>query len=104
MVKEGADFFGRILIVLFVAILIGLASTESNITGYVVYEEESQNDFYDVKLIDGDTRKCADGSLYGECSSIIKPKYCVYGELVDYCGLCGCDAGEICSNNRCIPE
>jgi len=106
MANEPASFYGRILIVIGVMVVAGLytsGNSTNSPSGFVV-NEEGQNAFYDVQTFEGDTRTCADGSLYGECSSIIKPKYCVYGELVDYCELCGCDAGEVCENKQCIPQ
>ena len=100
MVRENANFYGRILVVLFITAVFALNTTEPATTGFAVYEEP--NAFFDVQLVEGDTRTCADSSLYGECSSIIKPKFCVYGTLVDYCELCGCDSGEVCSNRECV--
>lgn len=100
MVNEPPGFYGRILIVLFVTVFVGLYTAEPSTTGYVV--KETEQNFFDVRTFDGDTRACADGSLYGECSTLIKPKFCVYGTLVDYCELCGCEAGEVCQNRQCV--
>ena len=101
MAREGADFFGRILIVLLLTTIFALGTKQQTPTAFVVYEDEP-NSFFDVQTFENDPRVCADGSLNGECSSLIKPKFCVYGALVDYCELCGCDAGEVCSNRECV--
>tara|TARA_Y100000310_G_scaffold343975_1_gene454315 strand:+ start:107 stop:421 length:315 start_codon:yes stop_codon:yes gene_type:complete len=101
MANESADFYGRILLVLFITAVFALNTQESGLTGFVVYEGDVDT-FFDVELVEGDTRTCADGSSYGECSTIIKPKFCTYGTLVDYCELCGCDAGEVCQDRECV--
>jgi len=101
MAREGADFFGRILIVLLLTTIFALGTEQKSPTAFAVYEDEP-NSFFDVKTFENDPRVCADGSLNGECSSLIKPKFCVYGTLADYCELCGCDAGEVCQNRECI--
>jgi hypothetical protein len=100
MAEEKSSFYGAILLILLGVMLFGLFASEPSATGFAV--REGHNDFYNVQTYEGDTRTCADGSLYGECSTLIKPKYCVYGALVDYCSLCGCDAGEVCRDNECI--
>ena len=101
MAREGADFFGRILIVLLLTTIFALGTRQETPTAFVVYEE-APNSFFDIQTFENDPRVCADSSLNGECSTLIKPKFCVYGTLVDYCELCGCDAGEICSNRECV--
>ena len=101
MAKEGADFFGRILIVLLLTTIFALGTKQQTPTAFAVYED-APNSFFDVQTFENDPRVCADGSLNGECSSLIKPKFCVYGTLADYCELCCCDAGEICENRECI--
>ena len=40
-------------------------------------------------------QKCADGTLYGQCS-INKPKYCDHGTLIDKCSMCGCPPNQYC--------
>ena len=102
MFKADANFYGRILIVVMVVTLVGLYTAEPAITGFAVKETKEVNSFFDVDIIENDPRTCADGSLNGECSTIIKPKFCLYGTLVDYCELCGCDNGEVCSNHECV--
>ena len=103
MVEQNANYYGILLILLMFVTVIGLLTTKPAITGYVVEEIKQEGDsFFDVKIIENDPRTCADGSLNGECSSIIKPKYCLYGKLVDYCELCGCDAEEVCENRECV--
>jgi len=47
--------------------------------------------------------ECADGSSFGQCS-LEKPRYCQDGALVDNCEMCGCNAGEICSNSVCLKK
>ena len=101
MANEPASFYGRILIVIGIMIIFGLFTANPSTTGYAV-KNSADNSFFDVKTFDGDTRTCADGSLYGECSTLIKPKYCVYGTLVDYCELCGCGGGKVCRNHECV--
>ena len=101
MAREGADFFGRILIVLLLTTIFALGTKQQTPTAFAVYED-APNSFFDVQTFENDPRVCADGSLNGECSSLIKPKFCVYGTLADYCELCGCDAGEVCSNRECV--
>ena len=101
MAREGADFFGRILIVLLLTTIFALGTKQPTPTAFAVYEDVP-NSFFDVQTFENDPRVCADGSLNGECSSLIKPKFCVYGALVDYCELCGCDAGEICGYRECV--
>jgi len=100
MVNESANFYGVLLLILIAVIWLGLL-TEPKTTGFVVRIVEDTDSFYDVKTFENDPRVCADGSLNGECSSLIKPKYCLYGTLVDYCELCGCGAGEVCRNHEC---
>ena len=44
---------------------------------------------------------CADGTKYGECSSL-KPKYCYSGSLLHRCNYCGCPSGNTCgSDGKC---
>ncbi len=38
---------------------------------------------------------CSDGTSYGSCS-IVKPKYCDNGNLIDRCNQCGCATGTTC--------
>lgn len=102
MAGESANFFGRILIVLLLTTIFALGTQQKSPTGFAVKEVDVQNSFFDVRTFENDPRVCADGSLNGECSSLIKPKFCVYGALVDYCELCGCDAGEVCQNRECV--
>lgn len=103
MLKTGADFYGRILIVVFVVTLAGLYTTKPSVTGFAVKETGFDFSAFDVEVADEDKGlTCADGSLYQECSSLIKGKFCLYGSLVDYCELCGCDDGEVCSDRECV--
>lgn len=45
---------------------------------------------------------CSDGTEYGECSAS-KPRYCYDGNLLNRCGICGCDNNDTCNNNgECI--
>ena len=46
--------------------------------------------------------ECVDGSLIGECSTILNGKFCEEGSLIDFCELCGCDDGSTCQNNKCV--
>lgn len=48
-------------------------------------------------------RKCADGTLYSQCS-INKPKYCEFGQLINKASKCGCPSGSKISGNHCIVE
>ena len=104
MVNQSSNFYGILLLFILTITIMGVFSDEPSATGFVVREVEDVNSFFDVETFDGDPRTCADGSLNGECSSIIKPKYCLYGTLTDYCELCGCDTGERCSNHECVKE
>jgi|TARA_Y100000310_G_scaffold338453_1_gene428135 hypothetical protein len=101
MANPNANYYGILLLVLAFVTVIGLFTGEPTITGLAVQEVQTDS-FFDVKIIENDPRTCADGSLNGECSSIIKPKFCLYGTLVDYCELCGCDAGEECVHRECV--
>ncbi len=105
MANEPASFYGKILMVLGIMIVAGLLTSNNSTnsaTGFVVMENDPSA-FYNVNTFENDPRTCADGSLNGECSSLIKPKYCVYGTLVDYCELCGCDSG-LCDNRECVDK
>jgi len=48
-------------------------------------------------------QKCADGTLYGQCSTN-KPKYCDNGNLVDNSSKCGCSIGYEVSDNLCVSK
>lgn len=48
-------------------------------------------------------QKCADGSIYGECS-FLNGKFCQEGKLINYCELCGCKGGYICNDGKCIRQ
>ena len=103
MSEQNANYYGVLLLLLASVTIIGLVTTEPAITGFVIEEIKQEGDsFFDVEIIENDQRTCADGSLNGECSSLIKPKFCLYGTLVDYCELCGCDRGEVCENRDCV--
>ena len=102
MARESSDFFGWILIALLLTTILALGTDQKSPTGFAIKEANAPNAFFDVKTFENDPRVCADASLNGECSSLIKPKFCVYGALVDYCELCGCDAGEVCQNRECV--
>jgi len=39
---------------------------------------------------------CSDGTAYNQCSAE-KPKYCVNGNLIDNCSICGCSSGYTCN-------
>lgn len=110
MVNQSANFYGVLILLLGGVILVGLfTSGQQSATGFVVKdtvdaEKQAADSFFDVEVIENDPRTCADGSLNGECSSLIKPKFCLYGTLEDYCELCGCDNGEICSQRKCVKE
>lgn len=49
-------------------------------------------------------KKCADGSIHGECSTLLNGKFCDEGKLTLYCDLCGCREGYSCEDNKCIRE
>ncbi len=103
MANPNANYYGILLLLLMFVTIIGLFTGEPTATGFAVKEVQQEGDsFFDVKIIENDPRTCADGSLNGECSSLIKPKFCLYGTLVDYCELCGCDEGEVCKNRECV--
>lgn len=103
MANQSADYYGILLLLLLLVVIAGLLTGKPSTTGFAV-KETQDNSFFDVNIIENDPRTCADGSLNGECSTSIKPKFCVYGDLFDYCELCGCDAGEVCSDRECVTE
>src|SRR3989344_8791793 len=41
---------------------------------------------------------CNDGTLWRTCS-VNKPKFCVQGDLVNQCAVCGCPAGNTCQSD-----
>ncbi|GAH87286.1 unnamed protein product, partial [marine sediment metagenome] len=43
-------------------------------------------------------QKCADGTLYGECS-VNKPKHCDNGTLINKCSICGCPTDQLCQTD-----
>ena len=46
--------------------------------------------------------KCSsDNTPYGQCSSTL-PKYCLNGNLIDRCSVCGCPVGKTCVNETCV--
>tara|TARA_Y100000310_G_scaffold343975_1_gene454316 strand:+ start:470 stop:1165 length:696 start_codon:yes stop_codon:yes gene_type:complete len=47
--------------------------------------------------------ECSDGSSYGQCSAS-RPKYCDNGNLVDNCGVCGCNEGSVCNSGACFKK
>jgi hypothetical protein len=47
--------------------------------------------------------QCIDGNGFGQCSHE-KPKYCETGNLVDNCGQCGCNSGDVCNENICYKK
>ena len=55
------------------------------------------------KIFEKIIEECADGSSFGQCS-LEKPKYCQDGALIDNCEMCGCNAGEICSESACLKK
>ncbi len=112
MVNQSANYYGILLITLMAITILGLFTEKPSATGFAVkevsQEENSEisqegDSFFDVEIIENDPRTCVDNSLNGECSAM-KPNFCLYGTLVDYCELCGCDAGEICKNRKCVKE
>jgi hypothetical protein len=103
MIKVDSNYYGRILIVIMVAALVGLYTTEPAITGFAVKEQKFDFSAFDIEVADEDKGlTCVDGSFYQECSSVTKGKFCLYGTLVDYCELCGCNGWEVCSERKCI--
>jgi hypothetical protein len=102
MPKETGNYYALLYAALLSVAVLGLITAEPVTTGFVVREVQDTNSFFDVDTFEGDPRVCADSTSNGECSSLIKPNFCVYGTLTDYCELCGCDAGETCSNHECV--
>ena len=101
MVNLSSNYHGILLVWFMFIMMIGLFTVDPSITGFSVKEVKEYSQF-DVEVYGNEYRTCADGSLYGECSSLIQPKFCLYGKLVDYCELCGCDAGKVCQNRECV--
>ena len=100
MVNESANFYGRLLLLLMFITWIGIFTTEPATTGFAVKETDFSE--FAVDIFESEKMICADGSFYQECSTLIKGKFCHLGKLVDYCELCGCDPGEICSDRKCV--
>ena len=48
--------------------------------------------------------KCADGSFYGECSTLIQGSFCDSGNIIKKCSLCGCGSGEVCEKDKCVKN
>jgi len=101
MVNQHANYYGTLLLVLVVVLLVGIF-TEPQTTGLVVKEIEQEYHPLGEEIQITNQKTCADNSFYGECSTILKGKFCLNGNLVDYCELCGCDG--ICSNHECVKE
>ena len=55
------------------------------------------------KIFEKIIEECADGSSFGQCS-FEKPKYCQDETLIDNCEMCGCNAGDICSESLCLKK
>ena len=100
MANVSGNFYGALLILMMFVTFVGLYTTEPSATGFAVRETVFSE--FDVELYDNEQHLCADGSYYQECSSLLKGKFCHLGKLVDYCELCGCDAGEVCQNRECV--
>ena len=100
MANENANYYGVLLLILMFVTVVGLLTVEPETTGFAVKETQTDYSIFDVGTNEQGT--CADGSLYGECSSLIKPKFCLNGRLADYCELCGCDSGKVCSTRECV--
>jgi len=47
-------------------------------------------------LIQGTNPTCSDGTVYSSCS-VTKPKYCLNGNLANFCSSCGCPSGLSCN-------
>ena len=101
MVNVSGNFYGTLLLLLMAVTFIGLYTTEPSVTGFVVKEQSDFSEFA-IELYDNEQHLCADGSYYQECSSLLKGKFCHLGKLTDYCELCGCDAGEVCLDRKCV--
>jgi len=102
MIRDKSNYYGAILLLLTFVLFIGIFTTDPQTTGFVIKEVNEVNTFFDVETFENDPRVCADGSFNGECSTLIKPNFCVYGKLVEYCELCGCKSGKVCSNRECV--
>ena len=47
---------------------------------------------------------CADGTDFGQCS-LVKPKFCENGDLINMCSQCGCPDVLICqADGKCVVE
>ncbi|MFH0868231.1 MAG: hypothetical protein V1831_02875 [Candidatus Woesearchaeota archaeon] len=102
MVNQNANYYGVLLLIFMFVVVLGFLTGEPKTAGFAVKEKQSDYAVFDIEPNEQGT--CADGSFYGECSSITKPKFCFNGDLVNYCELCGCDSGETCSNRECVAE
>ena len=101
MANVSGNFYGVLLLVLMVVTLIGLSTAKPSTTGFAVKDVSDFSEFA-VEIFDSEQQVCADGSFFQECSTLIKGKFCHLGKLTDYCELCGCEAGEVCSNRECV--
>jgi len=98
-VNDHGNFYALLYIGLMSVVVIGLYTSEPSTTGFAVLEDDFSE--FDIDLADNEQNICADGSYYQECSSLIKGKFCHLGKLTDYCELCGCYEGEVCSDRKC---
>jgi len=81
MYNKRGNFFGVLLIVLMLAVLLGLFAVKPPITGFATK-----------------ATKCFEGTEFDECS-YVKPKYCDGGALKSNCQKCGCNADEVCQDD-----
>ena len=101
MFRESGNYYCLLLLVLMGITFAGLYAAEPSTTGYSIRDISDFSEFA-VEVFDNERQVCADGSFFQECSTLIKGKFCHLGKLTDYCELCGCEAGEVCSNRKCV--
>ena len=81
MHNKRVNYFGILLFIFLIMILIGLSTSKQPAVGFAV----KQN-------------KCFEGTAFGECS-LVKPKYCDNGALKPICQKCGCNPDEVCQDD-----
>jgi len=68
-------------------------STQTTITGQTTSTTSSTSSSTTTAIA-----YCSDGTSYGACS-LIQPKYCSNGNLIDKCSTCGCPTNYVCQND-----
>jgi len=87
MHNKRGRFFGVMLSLLMLVVLLGLFATKLPSTGFATK-----------------STKCFEGTEFDECS-YLKPKYCDNGALKPNCQKCGCNVDEVCQDDgNCLRK